>query len=305
MDRNWVVAGFVTFLFFWAGNAVAHLDDPRIQRFLAENQAVLAHKFPQGDSCDTVYKLTHPKGFWVLKVLHKRRALEKRRAIVRATEWAGQQGLGPRLVWHDDSYGYMVTTFASGRHMRPQDIQNKDLLKRVTLLIKRAHQLPPANLTGLNTYPLKARVLRRWSETDVFVPQEKKRFWARLRHWPVQVQSDENYQTPCHSDMKLGNILLTDNRPALIDWGEVSYASIYDDLGSFAYHFKLSRAQEFTVLTTYLGRLPTYREMVYLKVHRRFAALNQAFWKMRIFCLRHKADPAKIKKCLDFFKVFL
>lgn len=305
MDRNWLAAGIIV-AFIWTFSLGAAMTDPVLQSFFSAHQIISYKKISVGDSCDHVYKLRGKKNLFILKVLNLRRPLQKRRAVVRMTAWAGCEGLGPKLVWHDKTYHYMVMSFSKGRYLRPEDLKNPAIFEKVVVCMRKAHAASPSHVSGVSSYPLKVRALRRGEEVMSYEVHNFAQIFERLKERFFNGTGDTSCNTISHADIKVGNILLEKgNCPMLIDWGEVTLASLYDDLGSFAHHFKLNIHQEKHLLTLYLERAPHTEEINHLQAHRRFAALNEAFWKIRVFCEKSKKNTITMNKSIDFLQGFL
>ncbi|UNM06612.1 MAG: phosphotransferase [Holosporaceae bacterium] len=282
------------------------MTDPALQSFFSAHQITAYKKISVGDSCDFVYKLVGKKNLFILKILNLRRPLQKRKAVVHMTAWAGREGLGPELVWHDKTYHYMVMAFSKGRCLRADDLKNPLLFEKVVASMRKAHTASLSHLEGVFPYPLKVRALRRGKEVMSYALQNFRQIFRRLKSRFFKDSGDVNYNTVSHADIKVGNILLEEAaRPIFIDWGEVTVSSPYDDLGSFAHHFELDTYQEKRLLNLYFGRGPCAEEINHLRAHRRFAALNEVFWKIRVFCEKSNQNIIEMNKSMDFLQGFL
>ena len=302
MDRNWLVAAFIVGGFIALESVGETTRSTDLNAFLETDLVAIKEPLLNGDSCDQVYLLTTRQGRkLVLKELDTRRSLSKRKAIVNITAWAGKEGLGPSLVWHDDRYTAFVTKFVDRPPLRRLDI-NPALLKKIAQVFRKVHGYKEVFPLS---YSLKERTINRARELERHLSSEQKTMWPKLILKIKGMKTDALDSVVSHGDIKPQNILGRDAAISLIDWGEVTKTSPYDDLGSFAYHFNLKAEDESFMLKAYLRRDPKLKETELLHAHRFLAALNHMLWQARLYCRKYRDILPLIRRRLDLFKGFL
>jgi aminoglycoside phosphotransferase (APT) family kinase protein len=91
-----------------------------------------------------------------------------------------------------------------------------------------------------------------------------------------------SYRQGVHNDIRPENILLdTSNTVYLIDWAEVTYGNILDDLAAFAEFFDLDQAQEKKLLEHYFHKPVSSDSLKILQRHRWVNGLHRASFKFR------------------------
>lgn len=300
MDRYRLASAFVSVLFL---GGCAWAQNPHLKSFFQTHHIKMSTRFPQGGSCDMVYKLSPSKGNpMVLRVMRRTRSFEKRKQIVAATEWAARAHLGPQVIWHDPDHVALVTSYIHAPHPIADDLKAPLVWEELAKKMADVHR---ASLSSTRLTPsLKVRALKRWREVRAYVPPSHQSLWQKLFFHIKNIYPDTTKQF-IHGDLKMENMFLKKGQIIFIDWGESGYGSIYDDLGGLFYHTNASDTQIQDFMNVYLGRPVTVAEFQMIKKHQTLAALNDTLWKARQFCEQSTHDKRAITKHLDFFKSFL
>lgn len=273
-------------LFFTAGffsSMAAHRNvNITLPSYLLSHHIISITPLKGGESYDQVFKIETEKEIWVLRILNLKRSLEKRRLICEATKVIGENDLGPKVVWHDGSYKFLMTEFLNGKPLTSSDIKNPLLFSELVLLLRRAHDVLKKIPVFIEVYSLRDRVLQRLKEVSLYSFD-----LTFLKSLKTDVEKVENLPQPhlIHGDIKGANILKTSSGLFLIDLGEASLSSVYDDLGFFAFHFNLTKAQEKKLLELYFGPLIKKECSRRLNLYRWLAEMHDNLWR-----LRHKLE---------------
>ena len=232
-----------------------------------------------GESYDQIFKIYTRQGIWALRWINSHRSLEKRRLICIATDLMGKKGLGPKVIWYDSTFQFLITEFIAGKPLTPDDLEDPLVFLKLSSLLQEAHKALAGLSASLKPYSLRERVLQRLKE--VMLSDARIQFWNSLKTKTERVPS--SYHSLVHGDIKGANILKAPTGLYLIDWGEVSWASLYDDLGALAFHFQLTSLQEEKLLAAYFAHMPDQTHLQDLKKHRWLAK-----WHHRLLQIRNK-----------------
>jgi len=269
---------FPLFLNGWSGSVSD--DRASLEAHLESCGSFSKETLPGGNSYDVIYKIKGPYYVWVLRGLNPKRSLKKRKMVCEATQIIGEKGLGPKVIWHSDSYYFLITEFIEGSHLTSRDIKNPFIFRRLVWLVKKSHKALSDLSSSLKPYPLKDRALKRLSEIRKHIPPSlDMTVRKKIEESSVKLASHSSFLA--HNDVKGSNILKQGKRLFLIDWGEGGPSSLYDDLGKLAFHFDLNSSQETSLLTLYYGRNPTEGEKKTLENHRWLAGMHHTLWKLR------------------------
>src|SRR3989344_294612 len=260
-------------------------ESPALSAYLKLHQVFSITPLVGGESNDRLFKLRTGGGVWVVRALDQRRSLKKRRLVCEATKLMGEKNLGPKVIWHDDSYEFLITEFIEGRPLTPEDIQDPKIFQKLIFLVKEAHVALGQLTSSLETYSLKDRVLQRLKEIASYVVDLRELTNVRSVVEKITIINPYNFS---HGDIKGENILKTQTGLFLIDWGDVGFSSIYDDLASISFHFSLDEDRENRLLNLYFGHPPGEEALKILKLHKWLAELQYRLW-----CMRKKQEEAR------------
>lgn len=231
-----------------------------------------------GESYDQIFKIKTPQETWVLRILNLKRPFEKRRLICEATDLIGQENLGPPVIWHDASYQFLITHFIEGPSLTLDDMRDPRLFEKTVLLLRKTHDTLEKVSSSIEGYSLKDRVLRRLKEVSVYISDL---MHSNLLKIKIEKINSLYHSRLVHGDIKGSNILKTSSGVLVIDLGEVTRSSIYDDLGGFSFSFALSPEQEKRLLHLYFGTSPSNQALSLLKQHRWLAEIHHKLWSIR------------------------
>lgn len=255
---------------------------PSLVSYLQAHPVLSVTPLAGGDSYDQIFKIKTPKEAWVLRILNLKRPFEKRRFICEATDLIGKENLGPKVVWHDSSYQFLITHFIDGTPLTSEDLRDPVLFERLVLLFQKTHDALETLPFSIEAYSLKDRVLRRLKEVSVYVSDL---IHSNLLKTNIEKIDRLHPSHFVHGDIKGSNILKTSSGLFLIDLGEGTRSSIYDDLGSFSFSFALSPEQEKKLLLLYFGTSPSKEDLSTLRQHRWLAEIHHKLW-----CIRRKLE---------------
>jgi thiamine kinase-like enzyme len=278
MDTKALKIFFISFCFIVEVAAMAQETHPVLASYLKSCGVLSVTPLAGGKSYDHLFRLKTEKNTWVLRILNLKRSLEKRHLICRATYLIGERGLGPKVIWYDQSYQFLITEFVEGKHLTPEDIQDPLVFKKLVFLIRQAHEVLSQVSSSLKPYFLKDRVLQRLKEVSPYLSDLKSIVPLKREIESIALVKPYHFS---HGDIKGSNILKTSTSLFLIDWGEVGLSSLYDDLGSLSFHFSLRPDQEENLLNLYFGHSLKEKTFKNLRLHRWLAELHHCLWEMR------------------------
>ncbi len=191
---------------------------------------------------------------------------------------AERAGLAPTLIY--DAPGVMVSEFIEAKTYAPDDVRAN--LARVVDLVKRFHQVMPAEVSGSGFIFWVFHVIRDYART---LEAGKSRMTERLPELLALNAEFEAAQIPLpiiygHHDLLPANFLDDGERLWLIDFEYAGFSTPLFDLAGVASnaHFSPEESQE--LLTRYFGEAPTAALLQAQAAMQCGSLLREAMWSM-------------------------
>lgn len=187
----------------------------------------------------------------------------------RCCRLAAAAGIGPAIIHAGE--GVLVTEFVAGRTLVQSEAIEDAILRRLAASLRRLHEAPaPGDLVVFDPVAISRRDLAALP-ADRLSPERRRRALHLLEAAPM-------LRPRCliHADLIPENVIVTDDRLALVDW---EYSGLGDpaiDLASVMVHFGLDRRQTELLVASYgaadfatvraLGPILAVREALWCEV---------------------------------------
>jgi thiamine kinase-like enzyme len=192
-------------------------------------------------------------------LLHPSVFLEVRKHETDAAIYAGERGIGPRVVYVDANYYVIIMDFVSGTHLTSLVINNQEKLKILLQLIKQLHMSTGHFPTGLTVFERVRIQIRQLEGSEIPFPSKSvQNALNKLKYYEKLFENEP--LAPCHNDLNALNIIISENVFKFIDWSDAGMGHVFSDLGFFSLVNCLGEEQDSKVLDLYLERLPSKKE---------------------------------------------
>ena len=173
--------------------------------------------------------------------------------------------LAPAVECCEPRAGVLVTRWAEGRSWTVEEASSPGNIRKVALLVRRVHALPPPDrprsVSPGQWIAYYRRELHRRGGGKAFEGRHRPRGGlGGMARSLIEVLSEEPSASPalCHSDLHVQNLLIAPGgAPVILDW---EYAHISDpwwDLAGWACNGDLTAERGELLLRHYMGREPT------------------------------------------------
>jgi thiamine kinase-like enzyme len=183
----------------------------------------------------------------------------------RVLRCAAGADLAPAVECCEPGAGVLVTRWAEGRSWTVEEASSPENIRKVALLARRVHALPPLDrprsVSPGQWIAYYRRALHRRGGDKAFQGRQRALGgFEGIAQSLIEVLSEEPSASPalCHSDLHVENLLIASGgAPVILDW---EYAHISDpwwDLAGWACNGDLTAERGELLLRDYLGREPT------------------------------------------------
>ncbi|PLX29472.1 MAG: hypothetical protein C0582_04675 [Alphaproteobacteria bacterium] len=266
-------------------------DKPLHQLFIALPQPIaspLKEALPQNAEAQCSYQLMsrNPDQVYCIKCPHQtfglrvfnRTTYATRRGVYRAS-LAGALGLGPEVIMSNPEVGFVLWKWLAGRVLKSP--VTSDDVRALTQQLRKVHQIPAQQRRYSRHTRIENRVHHRIDElmdmgsTVINLKSLQKsvdRIVKNLEAGP---------DVMLHTDIHQSHVLRTNRGIQLIDWGDSSTGSPFDDLAAVSVFFGLTPAQDRDMLTTYFDRPPSCMDGRQLFLKKLLVMLHYSLWQLR------------------------
>lgn len=246
-----------------------------------------------------------------IKIFYEHATPAHRKRVVEVTRRLAEVWGYPLILWHDPQYHVMITEFLEHPHVKPQDFQQEGFLEAFVHRLKASHALLKT-MESLEKDPLVERTKRRFKELMAVEPLLEGRL-QKAKDFLEKFESST--QDAVHGDIQKANILKHEH-PLLIDWSDVRWGDVFEDLGSLAEEMEFNPAQEEKLLKQYFGtvskeileKLHNYRTLH--RLHFGLYFTREGFKELKL--KREKAQgkafayhPSSLQKGIKLLREFL
>ena len=194
----------------------------------------------------------------------------------RVCEAIAAAGLGPAYTHFDISAGVCLRPWQAGRSLRPDELRDRGVLRRLAAALRRLHGLAPL---GAAFDPLAAA--RRYA--DQLGTPAASALAARAAELSTELQVHAPPPALCHNDLVCENILLTTGQGLLlIDWEYAGVGDPWFDLAVVVRHHELGEELARYFLEAYLRRPPVAEESQRLSRQCAFYGCLLELWNLRV-----------------------
>jgi len=197
---------------------------------------------------------------------------------VEANNAAYKIGISPKLIYNDKKF--LIFEYIKSKTLEPEDINNKQMLRKIVSLIKLIHfdlekKLENKNLC-INIFQIiKHRILLLQKNNSAHAPILK----SLISDYKFfEKNSQHHKQVFSHNDFYCKNILQKENKILIIDWEYSGYNSCFLDLANLSKNNDLNEEREKFILNEYFGESfkPIYiKEFQIMKC---VSMLNELLW---------------------------
>jgi thiamine kinase-like enzyme len=268
----------------------------RIPLFDGIDEARIAAEPLHGGLINRNFKVDCPKGTFVVRVAGTLSAdiVSRREEAVNA-KIASDAGVGPELLYYDETLGNMVIPFLPGETMNGEIFRtDDDRLLRAARTIRRLHDngTPFAGCSEVFATIADYRSIMHDNSLPEFDGFDDAMHEAEPTR---EALANQNLpQRPCHIDTLAENFIDVDGRMYLIDYEFSGNTDPFWDLGEFAIETGIDDERLIRFLTAYLERQPTEAEFGRAVLYK---ALNDLFWPLPALIIAAGDDSV-----IDFYE---
>lgn len=193
-----------------------------------------------------------------------------------ASRWAGEAGLGPKIVHGQD--GVLVAAFLRGKTFAAEDVRAR--LDEIAALLKRAHAEMRARARGDAAFFWVFHVIRGYADTlradgHAILPQLPRHVAIAAELEAAQVALPIVFG---HHDLLPANFIGDADRIWLIDWEYAGFGTPMFDLANLADNAKFGPDEERRLLRLYFGAEPAPELARSFAAMKAASALREALW---------------------------
>ena len=188
---------------------------------------------------------------------------------------AMEAGVGVDVIGFVPERNALITRLAPGRALTAEDLQNPDILDRVTHALRALHAI--GSVPGFFSPFEVVRSYHQLALTHgVEFPPEMSRARGLLNEIENCIRSDDRL-CPCHNDLLPSNLIDDGGRVLIIDWEYAGVGDRFFDLGNFAANTQLDPEGEKNLLRSYFGAVdPDHVRRLHLM--RLASDLRESLW---------------------------
>jgi len=198
----------------------------------------------------------------VLRMMSVERKAEQCREIIETSCWAGENGLGPKIVLVEKGFRFFIMERLSGENMRLYDFQSPERIQLLGKLLVKIHQTTPPKhprvgsffTIGQNWY----QTISQQSHPLLEILAEAFLKWQKLRD---TIEDPVTTKVMVHSDVGPRNIFCQGEILLLIDWEFAGLADPRREVARTCAWYGYDSEQTILLLTSYYGRNPTPQEL--------------------------------------------
>jgi thiamine kinase-like enzyme len=187
---------------------------------------------------------------------------------------ATMAGIAPKLVWIDDECGVLVSEFVPGRHWSPQDIRQRDNMRRLADTLRAAHELR-VNASEFDPISL-GREFENRCASDALSLADRER-WRLLVPAVVSRHMGRRERCLCHNDINRGNFIDDGARLFFIDWECAGIGDPFYDLAVISHNNRLTAAEESELISAYQSHT-TWADLEHLQRMKVSHDFYHVFW---------------------------
>ena len=188
---------------------------------------------------------------------------------------AARLGVGSEVIDFLPEYGSLVLEFAPGRLLRPGEVGDPAVLRRIVEALRRYHNGPAGAGTFSPFVVVRDYYARAWNLQVALPPiigEAMERF-ARIE----AALPDGAAACPCHNDLLSSNLVDDGSTVRIIDWEYAGMGDRMFDLGNLAANNDFDEEQERLLLDLYFGEV-TPEHLQRLRLMRLASDLRESMW---------------------------
>jgi thiamine kinase-like enzyme len=191
------------------------------------------------------------------------------------TSVAAQIGVGPELIATQIDRGVLVTRFIPGATISAADLQDREMLRRVAVTLRKVHSVSAAVLGNLDPFRDIRYYAGELSQRNLAVDPAYSAGIALA----AEIEGLVHYQQHglCHGDLLSANFVQSEQGIFIVDW---EYAGLGDplfDLANLSINHSFSPEQDALLLEYYQGGASEH-ELAKIRALRFISALREAGW---------------------------
>jgi thiamine kinase-like enzyme len=173
-----------------------------------------------------------------------------RRAEHAAAVAAADCGAGPNVVAFLEAEGVLVTEFADGRPIPPDEMRTPEAIARVVATLKPFHDGDsiPARFDAFRVVEAYARAA---TEHGVRIPPPYEH--AAELAGRIERARGPRASRPCHNDLLNANFIFDGDRLWVVDWEYAGMGDIFFDLANFSVNHEFGPEEDDELLLRYFG----------------------------------------------------
>ncbi len=277
---------FTLFLFCASLNGSSHASScDYLEDYFKEKARSQPVELKGGLSGAKNYKVEVENSAYVLRILNPNESLVSREREIQAATCAATIKIAPRVFYHDPQYNAMIMEFIDGPTLTSSLLQDSQNLKTLLKTVKKLHTFEGNFPQGDTIFAKIKAQLTKLKASSIPTP-EKAIEEAERKLSVIEEQFKHEPLVPCHNDLSALNILMRAGEFRIIDWTDCGKGHAYNDLGYFALVNSIEKSRYPEMLSFYLNRKPTFKELEKLSL---MITVN----KLRIFASNFPAYEPK------------
>jgi thiamine kinase-like enzyme len=275
--RCYTVARFLLFFVFSFAQINASINasstDYFAEYFTGNKKVSSVAELQGGLSGAKNYKATSDGRNYVLRILNPKESLYARKHEIAAATFAGERGIGPKILYVAPLHEAMIMEFVEGQTLTPSLLEEKAKLCALLQTIKKLHSSTGDFPNSCTIFEKIRQQLKQLEQSRIPLPLEEV-LAAQEKLRCIEEQFKLEPIVPCHNDLSALNIIADGDVFKFIDWTDSSMGHAYNDLGYFVLVNQIPDERYNEALCFYLERTPSDQEIERLKLMKKVNKLR-------------------------------
>lgn len=261
---------------------------------------VTVQKLGGGSSDAQIFTVHSDSQKYVIRFLtHK--SLKEREWEISSLQIASKSDYGPHVYFADVDRGIIIMEFLPHQNIS-NELRRSDLLyELLAKFLKKIHNGPKfENIQDRNVFDVINKIIQELkNKCDKAIPLSKIENIIKIIH---QTLASHLEVAPCHNDLNLNNLIFLGNEFKAIDYEYASQENPYFDIATIAIFYCVKPAYENILLSTYLERQPSAKEMAKLYLMKQVAFIVYGLTILQMTPELYQYAELKVPSYIEFLK---
>jgi thiamine kinase-like enzyme len=192
-----------------------------------------------------------------------------------ANRAAGLLGIAPEVIYFIRPEGYLVTRFIQGRPIPPEEIGQKEMMRKVVSTLRKVHSMEPIP-SHFSVFRMVENYTNFAHQHQIPLPEDFHWYQQRAQQAKAALKAGSSIIVPCHNDLLNENFLF-DGEVRLLDWEYAGMGDPFFDLANFSSHHQFTEDQDLYMLECYFEEV-TQAHWTHLKIMKMMSDFREAMW---------------------------